>query len=1022
MILRKFYCLVTICLILILHLNSQTNHVNFADSIYWEKDYNGVLKFTKEALQFSDLSNYQTIGLNYYAALSSYRLNDFENSNKIINSVYAKIDLLDPKDTLQARIMVDICQRIGDYSFMTENFDKGIGAMEKGLELLQRYLPNDHWRTVKLLHKNGAVLRIQGSLTESKTNLDKALVRMDSLPDDKKKHITPAIKSEIAGWYNYNHQPKKAIHVYNELIAQAERDNNYRRIDIYSNNISNSYSRLNNYGKALYYLHNSIKAKNKVYPEHHPKIIGAYNNLATLYIELDDLDNAEKYWNKTEELIKNNLAENQHIRLSYLELTKGKSYLKKKQYRKAISHFLKQEKGITKSNNINDDERSDMYQLLGYTYGKLGQTALAKEKLFTSIKIRQDMSLDEDYQLATSYLYLYDIYNAEGDGTTAELYLVKAFKTINLNINDPNNIETAAIPANIIPFFQYKINSITRKLSDNRALINEGQKYVSSSEELMQQLRFTIDDFESTSILLKELQPLHEAIVNFYITAFDVTDDRQFLSLIFDREEKANNTFLYQHLAENASEKYGIPKNVILKKNRLITDFNNQKEIVNDYKLESEIKTDEYASLLEALNNKKKLLYTHLNEIDSLFPQYYQHLYNFPITNLESAQETLIQDESILQYLSAMDKVYCLQIDGQNIAIHDLGSQESISAKINTLIDCINEKGNCAAYQTMLYDILIKPIALQLNSSLNIVPGISIGNLPFELLVDNNGKYLLEKHSIHYQYSSTLKSRIHNRKQEGKEILAMAPMFEGEQHQNYPKQELNQTRSTGQLYLPNSLHEVNAIADIFNIKSLVKSEATTSKFISNAAEAKIIHLATHGIVDHKNPNLSKLLFSSADSSQKTSSLHADEIVGLDLQAELVTLSACNTGTGKIQAGEGVSSLGRAFTYAGCPNQVISLWAVNDISTSKLMTYFYENLKEGMTKPQAIQEAKIEYLKTSPQALKHPYYWAGFVYYGNDLPISKDNLFTLKSFLLCCLSIFAIFGIWTWRSKLLLAKQ
>ncbi len=1018
MMLHKLISLLILCLVSSIHLHSQTNYVNIADSIYYEKEYNGTVNYVEEVLQTVALSNYQKIGLNYYAALANYRLNDFTSSNEIIQSIYDKIDLLNPSDSIQARIMVDICQRMGDYSFMTENYNSGIGAMKKGLELLENHLSNDHWRTVKLLHKNGAVLRIQGSLTESKTYLDKALVIIDSLPADRKAYITPVIQSEIAGWYNYNHQPKKAIKVYNELIIEAERDSNYRRIDIYNNNISNSYARLNDYGKALFYQHNSLKAKNKIYPEHHPKIVGAYNNLANIYMELDDLENAEKYWIKTTDLIKNNLTEDQHVKLTILESTKGKAYLKKKQYEKAIYHFLKQETEMQLHQITNDEELGDTYRALGYAYGKINEHALAKENLFKAIKIRKSMDLEEDYIIATSYLYLYDIFHEEGDDENAGRYLDMAFNAINLDINDPNTIESAAILANLIPFFQYKINALSNTIAKGEITIEKGQQYVDKSEELMQQLRFTIDDLESTSLLLKDLQPLHEAIIYFYITAFETTGESRFLSLLFNEDEKANNTFLYQHLAENASEKYGIPKEVINKKNKLIADFNDQKEIVNENKLKSTSNFNAYDSAVEILYNKKRLLYDHMAEIDALFPQYYERLYNYPINSLEKTQKSLHNAESILQYISTINKVYCLQINSQNVSLHELGDQESITNSINKLNECIDTKGNCVRYQTGLYDILVKPMSIKEKTTLNIVPGTSIGNLPFELLVDNNGQFLLEKHPIYYQYSSTLKSNNENRKQSGNDILAMAPLFDEEQGQHDPIQEMSLTRSTGQLYLPNSLNEVSAISELFNIKSLVKSEATIHNFLTKATEAKIIHLATHGIVDHKNPNLSKLLFTSDDHTKQSSSLHADEIVGLDLHAELVTLSACNTGTGKIQAGEGVSSLGRAFTYAGCPNQVISLWSVNDISTSKLMTYFYENLKEGMTKPQAIQEAKIEYLQTSPQALKHPYYWAGFVYYGNDLPISNGNSLWLNSLLFCCLGIFVALGLWTWKTKAL----
>ena len=111
---------------------------------------------------------------------------------------------------------------------------------------------------------------------------------------------------------------------------------------------------------------------------------------------------------------------------------------------------------------------------------------------------------------------------------------------------------------------------------------------------------------------------------------------------------------------------------------------------------------------------------------------------------------------------------------------------------------------------------------------------------------------------------------------------------------------------------------------------------------------------------------------------------------MDLSADLVTLSACNTGVGAIQKGEGVASIGRAFAYAGCPNQLISLWPANDKSTTEIMTNFYRNINLGDTKAMALQRAKKQYLESSPEVFRHPYYWSGFVYYGNDDVLLIDN--------------------------------
>ena len=103
---------------------------------------------------------------------------------------------------------------------------------------------------------------------------------------------------------------------------------------------------------------------------------------------------------------------------------------------------------------------------------------------------------------------------------------------------------------------------------------------------------------------------------------------------------------------------------------------------------------------------------------------------------------------------------------------------------------------------------------------------------------------------------------------------------------------------------------------------------------------------------------------------------------------MVTLSACNTGFGKIKKGEGVMSLSRAFAYAGVPATVVSLWPASDKSTPQLMKYFYQNLHDGQSKDVALNNARKQYLETAQGKARHPFYWGGFVVIGDNSPISR----------------------------------
>ena len=184
------------------------------------------------------------------------------------------------------------------------------------------------------------------------------------------------------------------------------------------------------------------------------------------------------------------------------------------------------------------------------------------------------------------------------------------------------------------------------------------------------------------------------------------------------------------------------------------------------------------------------------------------------------------------------------------------------------------------------------------------------------------------------------------------------------------------------------------ISELFNGKQYLKEMATESNFREAAGQFGMIHLATHALVDDKDPKQSRLVFNLVGDSLNDGYLHVHEIVSLDLNAQIVTLSACNTGFGKIKRGEGVMSLSRAFAYAGVPATVVSLWPASDKSTPELMKYFYQNLKDGQSKDVALNNARKQYLATAKGKARHPFYWGGFVLIGDERPIVGENKWLL----------------------------
>ena len=177
--------------------------------------------------------------------------------------------------------------------------------------------------------------------------------------------------------------------------------------------------------------------------------------------------------------------------------------------------------------------------------------------------------------------------------------------------------------------------------------------------------------------------------------------------------------------------------------------------------------------------------------------------------------------------------------------------------------------------------------------------------------------------------------------------------------------------------------EVSFSKHLLSGDSYLYRKATEENFRKFAPQSKVIHLATHAIINDEFPLYSKFLFSNPPTSLDDGLLHTHEIYNLNLNSDLAVLSACNTGRGKLIRGEGIMSLARGFHYAGCANVVLSLWQVDDKSTTEIMKYFYLHLNQGASISEALRNAKIKYLQNVDEVKSHPYYWAGFVHIGAD---------------------------------------
>jgi CHAT domain-containing protein len=178
--------------------------------------------------------------------------------------------------------------------------------------------------------------------------------------------------------------------------------------------------------------------------------------------------------------------------------------------------------------------------------------------------------------------------------------------------------------------------------------------------------------------------------------------------------------------------------------------------------------------------------------------------------------------------------------------------------------------------------------------------------------------------------------------------------------------------------------EVKSIVASVGGISLAGHLAVKDSFLAKAKNYNMIHLATHASVNWKNPDLSVIHFSPVE--LRSSFLTLDELQRTWLPLEMTVLSACETGLGQLNKGEGLMSLARGFFAAGSKSVITSLWKADDESTYKIMTAFYKYLARGQRKDEALRNAKLEYLENCDPLKSSPFYWAAFIPIGDMSPI------------------------------------
>ncbi|MEG4491205.1 CHAT domain-containing protein [Microcoleus sp. D3_18_C4] len=557
----------------------------------------------------------------------------------------------------------------------------------------------------------------------------------------------------------------------------------------------------------------------------------------------------------------------------------------------------------------------------------------------------------------------------------------------------------------------------------NKAILNRQQNNlkvakteIETAINIIENLRTQIGSQELRQSYFARNQDYYQFYIDLLMQLHQKNPDKGYDAQAFHASERARARSLLELLSEaSANIRQGVDSQLLAQEQSLqqqLSDFQERKYQIVIAK-----------STQKSLDEIQKQIDTVLKQLAQIeakirasSPRYAALKYPEPL-NLPQIQQQVIDDNTLLlEYSLGEERSYLWAVTKTSFTSYELPSRTEIEATAKNFRDTLTKASTRTSPQkvaesaALLSKIILAPVASELgNKRLLIVADGALQYIPFGALsLEKSEAPLIVKHEVvNLPSASTLailRRDMATRQPAPKAIALFAdpvfspdderlkgtitsPVTKNQTVENLPveAQQLQRAASEANIYwtrLPSTRTEAEQIL------ALVPDdlEKQASDFTANRTTAtnpdlsqyRIVHFATHGFANSKHPELSGLVLSLVDEkgSLQNGYLRLNDIFNLNLPAELVVLSACQTGLGKDIKGEGLVGLTRGFMYAGAPRVVVSLWSVDDQVTSELMTRFYKKMLQDKLAPAAaLRSAQIEVLQLPEW--QSPYYWAAF---------------------------------------------
>ncbi len=839
-----------------------------------------------------------------------------------------------------------------------DNYNKNLLRQEKllyGDKRLDTFSYKQYYRDYYLFDKGNYNYKIK-QYTKSKFYFQKLKAKISAIPKKEQEVDDIIMLSSIYSYLGliYKHSAKYELATYTFNNDLALLNKHKDSIEGWKSRLFNTkkllslvYVEKEEFSKANVLLKEVLtfyKAKGKD-PIYKNNILSVYKLLAENYIQ-------QKRYKQTLQTLKESSKyyPNDNPFEREIDLIYGDAYLGLKEYQRAESYY---KKSLEKTKMYQNHQK---HQDIATVHARLGNLFMVQQKVDSGLK---------QYQKAL-------------------IQLEEDFNSTDFDANpNPKKVNSKTV---LISILKEKLDALHKAYlsTTNIKQLKNAHQTSKAIIKTLDELRPEFENKLDKQFLIEKTYPSIQKMVTIAHELYEKTEDDSYVDDAFFFMEKSKSIFLLEAIRNAEATKYGqIPEATITKEQQFRANISH---------LEQEIFNEKSAnkSIMDSLSSLKETYYNYLLKIEKEYPKYYDLKYRSDVVSLNTIQQQLDKNQAVLSYLVTESGLYLTLIDVNQKTVLKLPYTNDLQ---NTIQRLYRKSSTLNIEDTSVFDdsytvykAILKP-ALQKTKAtdLLIIADDLLHYIPFDALVTStkNSSYLLKTHSISYASSATLVQE-HNKKLTNKDskLLVFAPQFNGETIA------YNQQRTDMSPLLYNQ-QEAQQIAHYFKGKIFSGDQASIKSFNSEVSKYGLLHFATHASANDEYPDYSYLAFS--NDSTFSNLLYVKDLYNYQINADLVTLSACQTGIGKLQKGEGMLSLARAFNYAGASAIVTTLWKINDQSTSEIMTNFYKNLSEGLSKKEALRQAKLAYLESNEDLLlSHPYYWSGIVLTGNTMPVIATN--------------------------------